>query len=115
MEVKGTITKIFDKEQVSDSFVKRGVVVTTEGRYPQPIFIEFTQDNVDKPNNFKVGDKVEVGINLRGREWTNNKGEVKYFNTLQGWSITGVVTSNSKQQPDREPQLVTEEDDDLPF
>ena len=35
----------------------------------------------------KVGDAVNVSINLRGKEYTNKNGEVSYFNQLQGWKI----------------------------
>ena len=63
------------------------MVVTTQEQYPQDILVEFTKDNCETLNNYKVGDEVEVGINLRGREWTSPQGEVKYFNTIQGWKI----------------------------
>jgi hypothetical protein len=49
--------------------------------------------NCKSPNKWKVGDEVEVGINLRGREWTSPQGEVKYFNTIQGWKIGDTLGS----------------------
>jgi len=88
MEVKGIIKSISVTQQVSASFTKRELVVTSEEQYPQHILIEFAQDKCDLLNQFKVGDNVSVSINLRGREWINPQGEAKYFNSVQGWRIS---------------------------
>src|SRR6218665_4161739 len=87
MEVQGTIKAINPEQQVSPSFKKREVVITTDEQYPQHILIEFTQDRTDLLNQHNIGDTVKVSINLRGREWTNPQGETRYFNSIQGWRI----------------------------
>ena len=87
MQVQGTIKMIGETQQVSGSFRKRELVVTTAEQYPQMILIEFNQDKCDVLDKYKVGQEVNVSINLRGREWVNPQGEVKYFNTIQGWKI----------------------------
>ena len=87
MEVSGTIKVINPEQQVSASFKKREVVVTTDEQYPQHILIEFTQDRTDLLNAYAIGDAVKVSINLRGREWVNPQGETRYFNSIQGWRI----------------------------
>jgi len=87
MEVKGKIKFIGSTQQVSDKFSKREIVVTTDEQYQQHISIEFNQDKCAILDKYSVGDDVEVGINLKGREWTNPQGEVKYFNSIQGWNI----------------------------
>ena len=97
MEVTGRIKMIGMVQDVSPTFRKREVVVTTEEQYPQHIMIEFTQDKCDLLNQFQVGQPVRVGINLRGREWTNPQGETRYFNSIQGWRIDA-------QQPMQQPQ-----------
>lgn len=99
MEVKGKIKFIGADNQVSASFVKRELVVTTEEQYPQHIMIEFTQDKVDLLDKFKVGEDVNVGINLRGREWINPQGESKYFNSIQGWKISSVGATHTTAPP----------------
>lgn len=98
MEITGTIKSI-GQVQTYGNFQKREVVLVTEDKYPQTIMVEFTQKNVDKTQNNKVGDKVTVGINLRGKEWTNPKGETKYFNSIDAWSIATISST----------------DEDLPF
>jgi translation initiation factor IF-3 len=87
MEVTGKIKVIGTTQNVSASFQKRQLVVTTEEQYPQFIEINFVQDKCDLLNSYKVGDAVKVSINLRGREWVNPQGETKYFNDIQGWRV----------------------------
>ena len=124
MEVTGKIKLINDVQQISASFKKRELVVTTEEQYPQMIMIEFTQDKCDLLNNYNVGEPVKVSINLRGREWINPQGEAKYFNSIQGWRIEKLAaqapTGNVPPMPAAdafEPatNFNEEEHDDLPF
>lgn len=89
MEVAGIIKMIGATQKVSDSFQKRDIIVTTEEQYPQDILIQFVQNQCEILDKYKTGEQVSVSINLRGREWTNPKdGEVRYFNTIQGWKIS---------------------------
>lgn len=98
MEVKGSVKLIGVTQQVTDKFAKRELVVTTHEQYPQTLMIEFVQDKCALLNNYKMGDEVVVGVNLRGREWTNPQGEVKYFNSIQGWRIEKVGASALEQE-----------------
>ena len=95
MEVIGKIKVINPIQEVSASFRKRELVVTTEEQYPQHILIEFTQARVDDLNNYQVGEPVKVSINLRGREWVSPQGETRYFNSIQGWRIERMATASS--------------------
>lgn len=122
MEVTGHIRMIGDEQQVSASFRKRELVVTTDEQYPQCISINFVQDKCDILNKFKVGESVKVGINLRGREWVNPQGETKYFNDIQGWKIVKDVVQgpepleeNNQQFEPFNDQEIDEDYDDLPF
>lgn len=91
MEVIGVLKEIKETQDVGTSgFQKRDCVVTTDEQYPQHILVQFVQDKCNLLASFKVGDKVNIGINLRGREWVNPKGETVYFNTIQGWKIANV-------------------------
>lgn len=125
MEVQGKIKLIGETQTFgSNGFRKREVVVTTEEQYPQHIMIEFVQDKTDLLNTYQVGQQVKVSINLRGREWTNPQGEVKYFNSIQGWRIEALqqeaATDNIPPVPPMdafEPagELNKDDHDDLPF
>ena len=87
MEVIGKIKYKSGDIQVSASFKKSELVVTTDEQYPQHILVEFAQDKCDLIDPYNIGDSVKVSINLRGREWINQQGETKYFNQIQGWKI----------------------------
>ena len=84
MELQGTVKKIFETQTFASRFQKREMVILTQEQYPQPISIEFLQDKIDLLQNVKEGESVKVGINIRGREWLNPQGEVKYFNSITG-------------------------------
>ncbi len=124
MEVVGKIKVVGAEQQVSPTFKKRELVVTTDEQYPQSIMIEFVQDKSDLLNNLAVGENVKVSINLGGREWVNPQGETKYFNSIKGWRIEKIqsdaVVSPAPPMPAAqafEPAAsFTEQDhDDLPF
>ena len=127
MEVAGKIKVINAEQQVSATFRKRELVVTTDEQYPQHIMVEFTQDKCDLLNNYKAGDGVKVSINLRGREWINQQGEAKYFNSIQGWRIerlqdagsvpTSAPNATAPETPvfPAAPSFTEEDHDDLPF
>ena len=88
MQLTGTIKMIGQTTQVSEKFSKRDFVVTdSSGMYPQEILFQATQDKCGLLDTVQVGQEVTVHFNLRGREWTNPQGEVKYFNTLEAWRI----------------------------
>jgi hypothetical protein len=125
MEVLGRVKLINPVQQVSASFKKRELVVTTEEQYPQHILIEFAQDKTDLLNNYNIGEQVKVSINLRGREWVNPQGETKFFNSIQGWRIEK-VQAEAPSAPQMPPMPASEafepatnfkeeEHDDLPF
>ncbi len=124
MEVEGKIKVIGEtKEYGNNGFRKREVVITTEEQYPQFLNIEFIQDKTDVIDKFNVGEKVKIGINLKGREWVSPQGETKYYNSIQGWRIEK-VSKNANQDSSIPPadqfepvDDLNEEDpdDDLPF
>ena len=124
MEVTGKIKMIGATQDVSASFKKRELVVTTEEQYPQHIMVEFTQAKVDDLNSYQVGENVKVSINLRGREWVNPQGETKYFNSIQGWRIErmaapapagGMPPMPAAEAFEPATNFNEEEHDDLPF
>lgn len=124
MEVIGKIKMVGAEQQVSPTFRKRELVVTTDEQYPQHIMIEFVQDKCQLLDNLQPGEGVKVSINLRGREWINPQGEAKYFNSISGWRVEKLVT---EQAPPAMPPMPAaeafepatdfkeEEHDDLPF
>ena len=101
MEIQGRIKQIFPSQIIGQNgFEKRDLVIVTEEQYPQTIIIQFTQQRCDLLESLQVGQNVKVYINIKGREWTNPQGETKYFNTIEGWKIEVIQTTNvAYQQP----------------
>ena len=109
MEIQGRIKQIFPSQTMGQNgFEKRDLVIVTEENYPQTIIIQFTQQRCDLLDSLQVGQNVKVYINIRGREWTNQQGEIKYFNTIEGWKIEVIQTTNvTYQQPVQQPVAQT--------
>ena len=86
MNIKGKIIEIGSTQQVTNTFKKREFVVeySDNPQYPEFIKFEMIQDKCDLLDGFKVGDELDVHFNLKGRKWTDPKGEVKYFNSAAG-------------------------------
>jgi hypothetical protein len=128
MQIQGKIHATFDAEQVTQRFRKREFVLELESgsRYPQYVMFQLTGDRCEVLDGFAAGQEVKVEFSLRGREWTSPKGEVRYFNSLETWSIESVGAQGDEPGfgagPDfddgdpgfGEPPPPTDEDD-IPF
>ncbi len=124
MEIIGKVKLVNPEQQVSATFKKRELIVTTDEQYPQHILIEFIQDKTDLLNTVQVGEGVKVSINLRGREWVSPQNETKYFNSIHGWRIEKMQAETpAAAAPPMPPaqafepatDFKEEEHDDLPF
>ena len=124
MEISGKIKVLGDVKTYGDNgFRKREVVITTQEQYPQHLLIEFVQDRCELLDSFNIGENVKISINLRGREWENPEGDIKYFNSIHGWRIEkeDSMEKDKIPSPDQAPgfEEKTDEDseveDDLPF
>lgn len=133
MNVKGKIVEKYDTQNITDSFRKREFVIeyAENPQYPEFVKFELIQANCDQLDAFNPGQEVNVSFNLKGRKWTDPKGEVKYFNSLQAWRLEkahdmeaapqnnggGSSSADSNENP---PEWLTNSpapsvDDDLPF
>ena len=88
MDLKGELIRIYDTKQVSEKFALREFVIETKEQYPQSIILQVSQDKCKVLDNYKLGDLVQVSINVRGRKWTDKDGNDRFFNTLEVWKIT---------------------------
>jgi len=89
IEVTGKLHTIFDTKQVSERFTKREFVIelADNPKYPQMVLFQLTGDRCAQLDELRVGDPVRIDFSLRGREWRNPQGEVKYFNSLDCWKV----------------------------
>lgn len=123
MDITGILKVKTEAQQISDKFRKREFVLTdNSSQYPQHISFQLTQDKCSLLDQYNVGDELKVHFNLRGREWTSPKGEIKYFNTLEAWRIEGGSasapagnSSASNAMNDVATFSAASQEDDLPF
>ena len=113
------------KEFGANNFkVVKWVVETKDDQYPQTLELQCTQEkseNLIKYN--KIGDRVDVSFNLKGREWTSQEGKVSVFNTIEAWKVFKTESQENLENAAKaidaafEPagDLKEEEHDDLPF
>ena len=53
-----------------------------------------------------------IKVNIKGRKWQDKEGNIKYFNSIQGWKIEN--DNDGINQDIKEPEN-SSSDDDLPF
>lgn len=117
-EAKGKIHSVSETVQVSERFSKREFVVeiADNPKYPQFVQFQATGDRCIQLDGLLPGDEVQIEFSLRGREWRSPKGETKYFNSLDVWSVTPVIDKASAPPSSRD---VTAggagEESDIPF
>jgi hypothetical protein len=118
METTGRIHALFDAKQITERFRKREFVIELgdNPRYPQFVLFQLTGDRCENLDGFAVDDEVRVEFSLRGREWKSPSDEIKYFNSLDVWSIEKAGSRASfgdePPLPDAPPPAG---DDDIPF
>jgi hypothetical protein len=99
MNITGKLRFKSDVIQISETFKKREFVIDLiegdQGQYINPIQLELIQDKCEILDQFKIGQDLSVEFNLRGRDWINDKGETRYFNSLQAWKVSVVDSQGS--------------------
>lgn len=122
MSITGKVIQIFDEVKITDTFSKRDIIVDDSDNptYPNPLKIEFHKDKCSLLDSVSVGQTVTIKVNHRGREWINPKGEKVYFNSINGWEVTGGTQPHDIPEDSQEPDWMKgvtdkEEEDNLPF
>ncbi len=119
MNIDGKILEKFETQEIKESFRKREFILeyAENPQYPEFLKFELIQSNCEQLDPFQQGDEVSVSFNLKGRKWTDPKGETKYFNSLQAWRIEKKSTSTAEEQAPNTEWMKEDfsQDDDLPF
>lgn len=77
------------REFGNNGFRKHQIVIETgDGRWDNPIPVEFTKDNIEVSKNLQVGDQVKIESRINGREWKGKDGTTKWFTSINGYKIT---------------------------
>lgn len=120
MTIDGKLIEKSETQDISDSFKKREFVVeyAENPQYPEYLKFELVQSNCQQLDQFNVGDMLNISFNLKGRKWTDPKGNVKYFNSLQAWRLESQGNNTSAPPQSDDTGWMKEDfsgDDDLPF
>ena len=115
MIIKGKLVEIFDTVQITETFKKREFIIqdNKNPEYPEFVKVELIQDKVSLLDDLKVGDEINVLINIKGRKWEDKEGNIKYFNSIQGWKIE--TENEGINQENSEDEINQDSDEDLPF
>ena len=80
-------------------FRKRLVVLEQEdGRFPNYVPVEFTQERCELADGLHVGEEVEVTYRLRGRRWDKD-GESKYFVNVEAVEVRKLAGAGNDSGP----------------
>lgn len=122
MKITAKLLDVENVNQISSSFKKREFVVeySENPKFTEYLKFELIQDKCDLINSFAPGQEIEIEFNLKGRKWTDPKGQVKYFNSLQAWKLS--VPTHDSQTPGgddipsyNEPPGWLEDESETPF
>ena len=115
MNIKGKLVEKFETVQITETFKKREFIIqeNKNPEYPEYIKVELIQDKVSLLDSLNIGDEINVLINIKGRKWEDKEGNIKYFNSIQGWKIES-ENENTTQENQTE-NINKESEEDLPF
>jgi hypothetical protein len=112
-QITGRLHRKFDAEQKTERFRKRDFVIelADNPRYPQFVQFQLTGDRCESLDDYSEGDQVSLEFSLRGRGWTSPRGETRYFNSLDVWTIgrgEAVQGGDEPPMPEDAPQFPDE-------
>jgi hypothetical protein len=115
MNIQGKLIEIFDTIQITETFKKREFIIqdNKNPEYPEYIKVEVIQDKVSLLDNINIGDEINVLINIKGRKWEDKEGNIKYFNSIQGWKIES--ENLNLNQDNNNDNFNQDSGEDLPF
>ena len=94
-EMTGTVKIIKDTMTFPSGFTKREFVITTEDeRFPQPIQFSCLKDRTALLDNIKVGERVKVSFDIRGREYNE-----RHFVDLTAFKIEPLDGAAGEEMP----------------
>jgi hypothetical protein len=117
--ISGTLFEKFNTMQLKNNFTKREFVLETKDnpKYPQYIKFEVQNDNCAILDSYKNGDELVINFDLRGRPYTNPKGEKIYFTNLVAWKISQ-ASARGRNEDDFGPEASMDSHEsnmDVPF
>ena len=121
--IKGEIVFVDEvREYGANGFRKHQVVVETgDGKWANPIPVEFIKESIEQSKRLKKGEKVSIDARINGREWQGKDGVTKWFTSISGYKIQSEGgTPPATNEPDSSSFDTLDEyddgiEDDVPF
>jgi hypothetical protein len=112
--IKGEVKFVDEvREYGANGFKKHQVVVETgDGRWDNPIPVEFIKDTIQKSKDLEVGNKVSIEARINGREWQGKDGVTKWFTSISGYKVDIEGATANTPQPDSSSYDTFDEYDD---
>jgi hypothetical protein len=112
--IKGEVKFVDEvREYGANGFKKHQVVVETgDGRWDNPIPVEFIKDTIQKSKDLEVGNKVTIEARINGREWQGKDGVTKWFTSISGYKVEVEGSISSVPQADSSSYDTYDEYDD---
>ena len=112
--IKGEVKFVDEvREYGANGFKKHQVVVETgDGRWDNPIPVEFIKDTIQKSKDLEVGNKVTIEARINGREWQGKDGITKWFTSISGYKVEVEGSTSSVPQADSSSYDTYDEYDD---
>ncbi len=112
--IKGEVKFVDEvREYGANGFKKHQVVVETgDGRWDNPIPVEFIKDTIQKSKDLEVGNKVTIEARINGREWQGKDGVTKWFTSISGYKVEVEGSTSSVPQADSSSYDTFDEYDD---
>ena len=121
--IKGEIVFVDEiREYGANGFRKHQIVVETgDGKWANPIPVEFIKDSIEQSKDLKKGETVSIDARINGREWQGKDGVTKWFTSISGYKIHSEGNSGQTiNEPDSSSFDTFDEyddgvEDDVPF
>ena len=115
-EMIGSVKLVTDLQTFASGATKRGLVITSEEKFPQDVCFDFWKDKCALLDSLNEGDRVKVHFDIRGNEY---KG--KYYVNFGGWKFEKMDADGSSTtlEPDSGASVDAVDtsgmDEDFPF
>jgi len=114
-EYTGEVLHVGEREDITDKFYKCLLVLTDRSdKYPQEVPFECANKSCDlvSSKGIRVGDKVTVSFDLRGRAWKD-----RWFGTNNVWKLERLGESRQPEADPAQDDLPEDDplDEDVPF
>jgi len=120
LNLKGKLVKILGMEsgvsRNGNAWKKQEFILETQEQFPRKVCFTLFNDKVSLLSNFSGGEDLEVSFDVESREFNG-----KWYHNINAWKIEKTGQKSPAEIPppfsadDVPPEILREDQDDLPF